>query len=126
MLVPGLIHRINMRIGSNAQGVTRTSLDLLKSYSWPGNVRELENILEQAICWNDEPVIDVNKIPFRPWECTYAAGETAQQAALSLKENERELILQALEQAEGNKTKAAQLLHISRSVLYRKLARIHR
>lgn len=126
MLVPGLIHRINVRIGSNAQGVTRTSLDLLKSYSWPGNVRELENILEQAICWNDEPVIDVNKIPFRPWECTYAAGETAQQAALSLKENERELILQALEQAEGNKTKAAQLLHISRSVLYRKLARIHR
>ncbi|MDR0827877.1 MAG: sigma 54-interacting transcriptional regulator [Desulfovibrio sp.] len=140
MLVQTLIERINSRIGSNAQGVTEESMRLLRNYSWPGNVRELENLLEQAINWNRGPLVDVEKIPNKPWETsvlksmnfrrrTSAPNITEESGSTpafreSVQEKEKTLIVNALRESGGNKTKAAKLLNMQRSVLYKKLEKI--
>ncbi len=127
LLTHALIQRINTKIGSDARGLTQDSLDLLKTYSWPGNVRELENLLEQAINWNEDPLIDIRKIPVRPWEsdsCQLAVG-LDKPFRNRVEETERELILSALERTNGNKARAARVLNMQRSVLYKKLERMN-
>ena len=126
ILVDCLIQRINNKIGSDAIGITQESMNILKSYDWPGNVRELENILEQAINWSDDQVIDVSNIPVKPWENNKnkIAIDTKETFNNTIEETERKLILDALEKANGNKAKAARTLNIQRSVLYKKLKKM--
>ncbi|KYZ76056.1 hypothetical protein AXX12_06325 [Anaerosporomusa subterranea] len=126
LLAQALIQRINKKIGSDAQGITEESLDILKSYSWPGNVRELENLLEQAINWSDDPLIDICKIPVRPWESNPRQSLVGLDSPFRnrVEETERELIINALERTNGNKARAARALNMQRSVLYKKLERM--
>jgi transcriptional regulator with PAS, ATPase and Fis domain len=140
MLVGALILRINARIGSNALEVTEKSMRLIRNYSWPGNVRELENVLEQAINWSQGPVVDVRKIPFNPWKtggtppADFHGSADAPDVTDSsypaptfrdwVLEREKSLIVDALRESNGNKTKAAKMLHMQRSVLYRKLEKL--
>lgn len=126
ILIDALIQRINQRIGSDAKGITKESLEILKSYSWPGNVRELENLLEQAINWSEEPLIDACKIPIRPWENNPGkiAVDPNKPFRNLVEETEKELIINALAKTNGNKAKAARVLNMQRSVLYKKLERM--
>ena len=137
MLTEALIKRINGRIGSTASMVTENSMRLLKAYSWPGNVRELENLLEQAINWSGSHVVDVEKIPVIPWDnrletaysyvsmkAVFPRKDPAQYHDI-IEKSERKLILDALEQTRGNKSQAAKLLNIQRSVLYKKIGRLN-
>ncbi len=127
LLIEALIQRINQKIGSDAQGITKYSLEALKRYSWPGNVRELENMLEQAINWSDEPIIDANNIPIRPWEAEVEnnSADTSKPFHNHVEATERELIIKALERTKGNKAQAARELNIQRSVLYKKIERMN-
>ncbi len=126
MLVASLIQRINARIGTDAKSIHPESMNILQSYEWPGNVRELENLLEQAINWSDAQIVDVRKIPERLWEQAVENSTKAHSEMLygRMAMTEREFILNALRQTSGNKSEAARLLGIQRSVLYKKLGRI--
>jgi len=127
LLVDALITRINMRIGADAKGVTPESLEIMKSYHWPGNVRELENILEQAINWSQDAMIDICSIPIRPWENdpTDSTVNNSKSFRGYLAETERDMIVQVLKQTNGNKAKAARVLNMQRSVLYRKMEKMN-
>ncbi|HAK75102.1 MAG TPA: hypothetical protein DCP36_18990, partial [Sporomusaceae bacterium] len=127
LLIEALICRINSKIGADAKAITPASLDILKSYSWPGNVRELENLLEQAINWSEEAIIDVRKIPMKPWELEVAspARQAEQPFRNVVEQTERDLIISALQKTNGNKAMAARMLNIQRSVLYKKLERMN-
>lgn len=127
LLIESLICRINKKIGADAKAITPASLDLLRSYNWPGNVRELENVLEQAINWSEDVVIDVQKIPIRPWERegSSTVRQPEQPFRNLVEQTERDLIVNALERAKGNKAMAARMLNIQRSVLYKKLERMN-
>ncbi|HUO60172.1 MAG TPA: sigma 54-interacting transcriptional regulator [Candidatus Acidoferrales bacterium] len=126
MLVDGLIQRINANIGTNAKGIQPESLNILRSSEWRGNVRELANVLEQAINWSDDPIIDLRNIPGRVWETSSVRPESSDSQRLRerVESTERELIFRVLEQTDGNKSEAARLLGIRRSVLYKKLERL--
>lgn len=134
ILVESLITRINLRIGADAKGVTPESLKIMKTYHWPGNVRELENILEQAINWSQDSIIDIANIPIRPWE-NEPSHSTVNESKLAvnnnktfrghIKETERDMILHVLQQTNGNKAQAARLLNMQRSVLYRKMEKLN-
>ena len=98
------------------------ALAALRAHRWPGNVRELGNVVERALVLCDGEVIgrrhlppDLGRLPALV-DPTPAGG-----AALHLQDNERQLILQALQQAGGNKTRAADLLGITRRRLYSRL-----
>lgn len=124
-LISNLLGRINERIGSKAIGITPESMNIALRYSWPGNVRELENVLEQAVNWSNDSVIDFKRIPNRFWESEevlekgFKEVESPLQNEMGLKE--KVVLERTLIEAGGNRSQAARILGISRSALYRRL-----
>jgi two-component system response regulator HydG len=105
------------------KGLAPRALDLLMRYDWPGNVRELENVVERAVILVRGETIMPDALP----EALQTQGEAPGPAAIelrpgrSLKEVEREMILRTLEDMDGNRTRAAIVLGISRRTLQLKL-----
>ena len=100
-------------------GMTPATERLLKSYAWPGNVRELRNLVERAVLMADDGPLqpsDFETLSAAP----AAAGPAAQGAfilpstGVNLEEVEKSLVMQALERAGGNQTRAATLLGLHR------------
>lgn len=125
-LIQDIINRLN-RSGFYIRGITHSALTKLMKHSWPGNVRELQNVLESAANLKSGDYIDITDIP-----------DYSEQSYLNLKENkipqqqvstykkvidstEKNMIISALKEANGNKTKASKLLGISRPWLYAKM-----
>ncbi|MBT8488021.1 MAG: sigma-54 dependent transcriptional regulator [Gemmatimonadetes bacterium] len=100
------------------------AMRLLSEYDWPGNVRELENALERAVVVSTSSVIDAETLPERVREAPAPrlAGSEAP-ANPTMEVIERAYILWVLESEGGNKTRAAEVLGIDPSTLYRKLNR---
>ena len=62
-LVGLFIRQNNPRMGMNISGITPRAMEILKSHFWPGNIRELRNIIERAMLFCDDPVIDIAHLP---------------------------------------------------------------
>ncbi len=111
-------------VGKHIKGITPEVLALLSNYSWPGNVRELRNVIERIVTLApDDNMIDADMLPPEiynksPVRQKYKSAGTLYEAQRQL---EMEMIMDALKSTEGNKSKAAELLGISRKVLYEKL-----
>lgn len=122
-LADHFIAKLSRRYGRKIH-LTRPALELLLNYSFPGNVRELENILEgaSALCADDSQSISEKDLKPLLSEPAFAAipGGISDQP-LSIERLERFAIQHALSVCQGNRTKAAALLGISRDTLYRKL-----
>lgn len=95
---------------------------LMRSYDWPGNVRELRNVIERIVVLEPEDIIRPEHFPFG--EASETTGSFVErrksggryilpEEGISLEEFERDLIEQALERTDNNKTQAAELLNIS-------------
>ena len=122
--------------GQEPQGeMTDAALAVLAGYDWPGNIRELRNVLERALTMGEAGVLDAAAISkVLPCSVTPAAINPAAQPlphpqpvpplAQTLAAAEAGAIEQALVASAGNRSQAARLLGISRSVLYDKLARL--
>jgi len=127
LIAEHLIGKINRRIGSDIQGVTPESMKQMMVYYWPGNVRELENMIEQAINWSEDTFIDLTGLlaPVEPCKTQVTRHDLPGSSFhKSVTQTERDLILSALIQAGGNKARAARILNMQRSVLYKKMARL--
>ena len=104
--------------------VARPALELLLSYAFPGNVRELESMIESCSAVsanNPQTITDKDIRPLLGEAAPSATVVPAMQQAVSMEQMERSTIQQALRLSEGNRSKAASLLGISRDTLYRKL-----
>jgi len=103
-------------------GLSDAALDCMRSYRWPGNVTELHEVLHQAIANGATEQIELRDLPakLRVREAHYARHESPERQ-LCLEEAEKQAIRRALAYARGNKRKAARLLHIGKTTLYRKL-----
>jgi DNA-binding NtrC family response regulator len=102
-----------------------SALKLLEEYAWPGNVRQLQNVLLRLVMLNAAgpiTVLDVERELQQPPAFDAADSIDSQE----LTEVERRHILRVLEDAGGNKTRAAEMLGIQRRTLYKKLDRIAR
>src|SRR5215831_19279408 len=96
------------------------ALDALMKYSWPGNVRELENLVEMLLAYGKSTVVRFSDLPERIVESSAPVkpGALGDQV-YTLKEAERQLIINALAKSKGNKSLAAHMLGISRKSLYK-------
>lgn len=104
--------------------MSSNALDYLRSYHWPGNIRELENIIERCVVISSGSIIHENCLPIEIRECNTdfirnQENETMLNAAID--NREKEVIFKAIQDNNGNKTKAALALGISRRSLHRKL-----
>ena len=122
--IPLLIQRFLRQFGEeNARtgiSMTPAARRLLQDYNWPGNVRELKNTIESMVVLAKSDLLDMGDLPANIPGKT-PAPETSAPKSLNLKLVEKELIETALKQSGANKTRAAQLLGLSRRTLYRKL-----
>lgn len=103
-------------------GIADNALDCLRSYTWPGNVSELESVLTQAVQNGATEQIELRDLPasLRVRDAHQVRAESPERQ-LCLEEAEKQAIRRALHYARGNKRKAARLLHIGKTTLYRKL-----
>jgi DNA-binding NtrC family response regulator len=102
--------------------VSREAMDILKRYDWPGNVRELENVLERAVILDEDGTIDKTDLPERVLEGPGRRGSLVIDCpTMTLGELEREYILKVLNYTRWHKKRAAEVLGINASTLYRKL-----
>lgn len=99
----------------------KEALERLRNYPWPGNVRELDNEIERAVALAYGDTITLTDLSDPLQQQTTLP---ATRGATLLKESEKQLIEQALREANGNKTKAAQRLGMSREGLRKKLQRL--
>lgn len=112
-------------VGKRVKGFTPEALIFLSNYTWPGNVRELRNVVERIVTLaSDDSMIGVEMLPQEV--CNKSAVEVQKYKSTGIlyeaqKQLEIEMIMDALKSTEGNKSKAAELLGISRKVLYEKI-----
>lgn len=119
--------RLSRKYGRQVS-LARNAIELLLGYPFPGNVRELESLVESSAAISaDNPQVITDK-DLKPLLNSYTpeALPSAMSASVSLEQMERLTIEQALRLAEGNRTRAASLLGISRDTLYRKMRQYQR
>jgi two-component system response regulator HydG len=112
------------RAPGNERSLSDEALKLMLAYDWPGNVRELENCVERACAFTTGPVIHVGDLPPAIGQLQNADTPTNGGGAnkiMPMSELERQTILNAIAQLNGDKLKAARLLGIGKTTLYRKL-----
>ena len=121
MLAQHFIEKYNRLDGRNVKGLTGEVAELLMQMPWKGNVRELENVIERALlmCKGDL----IQKEDLLPHDKADAAEDTKLTfvPTVSLKEMEKKVIFSALDQTDGNRTRAADILGISVRTLRNKL-----
>jgi DNA-binding NtrC family response regulator len=147
------IEHYNRLFGKSIRYVRRRVFDVMRAYDWPGNVREFAHAVQSAVMLTDGDRLDIQALPedvinrvYQPSEMagdgraassfepgdgasSHASGEVAAanpaevQAPLLLDEVIKRTLMRSLEETEGNRRRAADLLGISRSTLYRMLTR---
>jgi DNA-binding NtrC family response regulator len=103
------------------------ALARLRQHDWPGNVRELQNVVERAVLLSPGDEIGPTDLPNEVLDdnvttsSLYSCGQTLKKA---LERPERQIIRQALQDSNGNRSQAAEVLGINRTTLYKKMRRL--
>lgn len=124
------INRFNKEFKKNVKSISPDAVKLLLNYPWHGNARELRNVVERICILEDTDIIYPRHLPSEIVDFVDSgAGEGTSIAlpseGLSLKNVEKDLIVQALKKADHNQTKAARLLGISRDALRYKMQKFN-
>jgi len=131
ILVHHFLSLFRERLKRNIHRISDQAMDSLSRYSWPGNVRELRHVMERACVLCEGSTIFPEHFPGEIQNPTHPASPSPMEmswinatAPLPPYISERDEIIDILKRARGNKTKAARMLNIDRSTLYRKMQRI--
>ncbi|MBP7459716.1 MAG: sigma-54-dependent Fis family transcriptional regulator [Candidatus Delongbacteria bacterium] len=113
------LREFNLKLKKNIRGLSMHAAEELMAYPFPGNIRELKNIVEQAVILCDEEFLMPRHFPILMRGNKSAAARPAE--SINLEQTERNLIIQALKNADYNKAKACKNLGITRDSLRRKM-----
>lgn len=113
------IRHANEELNRNVEGFDSGAAEMLASHSWPGNLRELNNVVKRAVLLTRGSQITTA-------ELTLAMGQIRTDNVLQLhdEDTERQRIITALQQTNGNKAKAARLLGVDRKTIYNKIEKL--
>ena len=123
LLVQFFLKKYNEAYGKQIAGLTRRVQTVLLQHAWPGNVRELENVISSACITATGEFIDLGDLPEHLQKPETQSGDRESWRPLSLDEVRRLHIQKVLEMCHGNRLRAAQILGIGRTSLYRYLKR---
>jgi DNA-binding NtrC family response regulator len=118
LLAEQCLSELNAASGT-AKHFTRACLERLRRHGWPGNVRELKNVIQRAFILAEED-LGVDSLPIGVTEVA-PASSVVMRVGTPIAEMERRLILATLDQCDGDKKKAAEVLKISLKTLYNRL-----
>ncbi len=124
LLVQFFLKKYNQAYGKTIRGLTRRAQAVLLRYHWPGNVRELENVISSACLTTESNFVDIADLPphlQNPHPAALELDDTWR--PVSLEEVRRQHIARVLDFCAGNRVRAAQILGIGRTSLYRHFQR---
>jgi len=132
-LAESFIRHYNDKFKRKVEGISHGAASLLLGYDWPGNVRELRNIIERAMVLEESDWIQASSLQISPEASDMPAmaiqprtdGKLEEKFDVSLEEAEKSLLVKALEKAQGNQTRAAVLLGITRDTLRYKIKKFN-
>jgi two-component system, NtrC family, response regulator AtoC len=130
--IPALVEHFlaKHRYSATAQpaAISEEALKRLMEYDWPGNVRELENVVERAVVLSRGQIITSRELPFGDHDAGDHEDDSGDEVSVeksffkkSVAQFEKDLIMKALRDANGNRSKAAEMLGIYRRLLYAKI-----
>jgi len=130
LLADHFVRQLGGNMGKPEPGLSREARDLLVAHSWPGNIRELQNAIERALILAQGELISAGQLGIAPRLSRGAAPPTTtspegerRTAAPALADMEKQMIVEALRRANGNKSRAAAALGLSRTQLLRRVRR---
>ncbi len=123
------IEHYNKKFRRQIEGISAAAERLLVAHPWPGNVRELRNAIERAMILEETSQLTPSSLPVSlatPGDGTHPhLAFQIPDEGISLEENERNLVMRALEKTGGNQTQAARLLSITRDTLRYKMKKFN-
>ncbi len=125
LLVEHFLKVYNEKNNRNLQGFHPRALDAMMRYAWPGNIRELENVVERSVILSRDDFIPFSELPDAIRE-TSGEDDSRQvreglRPGMTIREMEKELIIKTVEDNDGNRTRTARVLGITRRTLQHKL-----
>ncbi len=116
LLANHFLKKLSQKYRKRALEFTADALSAMKDYHWPGNIREIEHLVERAVIISDNEKIETSDLHFSTKK---AAVDSV--ANLNIEETEKTLIQQAMQKHQGNISRAAKDLGLTRAALYRRL-----
>ena len=134
-LAKSMVSQLGLKMGRNTAGITPEAMDYLCAYRWPGNLRELRSVLERAVGFEtaekltckhlpDEVKILISDRPLSIRSREESETESDTRRIATYQESEAQRIKRLMREFNGNKTRVAEALGISRNTLYRRLKEI--
>ena len=120
LLAEYFLNRYARKYKKEIRGLTREAKNKLLKYAWPGNVRELQHAVERAVILGEGSLLKPENFPFH----TIERRKKEEDEILNLEQLERQTVEKALRLSQGNMTRAAEYLGITRFALYRKLEKL--
>lgn len=120
LLADFFLNKFAKKYNKQIRGIGRDAKLMLKKYDWPGNVRELQHAVERAVIMADSTVLKPYNFMLQEIAQPQMPADT-EGMTMNLEELERDAIERAMRRADGNISRAAELLGITRFALYRKL-----
>jgi PAS domain S-box-containing protein len=127
-LAETFVKHYNTKFKRSVEGLSHGAAAMMVGYDWPGNVRELRNVIERAMVLEESDWIQTSSLQILPAhaDIPLTLGPAAEDKFdVSLEEAEKGLLVKALEKAEGNQTRAAVLLGITRDTLRYKIKKFN-
>ena len=133
LLAEYFIRTMATKYGKRVPMLAESAKQKLLQHSWPGNIRELQHSIERAIVLSDKTVLEADDIPLERKDTLSMEGDGSNSGnnsldeigvTYNLEELERKAIARAVSASNGNLTRAAELLGITRFALYRKIEKL--
>jgi DNA-binding NtrC family response regulator len=105
------------------RGMSSNFISCVESYPWPGNVRELKNVIQRAVISASEDILRTGNLPIRISQYQDRETKMTIRIGMTIAQVEKELIIRTLDHTGGNRSRASEVLGISRRSLYNKMAR---
>jgi transcriptional regulator with PAS, ATPase and Fis domain len=118
LLVAHFVEELNREHGKDVDGLDAESLAAFRAYGWPGNVRELRNAIERAVVTREQGRIALHDLPEEFYEVRHSEDQFVVRVGSTLEAVEHELIRRTLEATGNNRSRAADILGVSRRSLY--------
>jgi DNA-binding NtrC family response regulator len=125
LLAQSFLREFAKENGKAVNDFTADALEALMNYSWPGNVRELRTAIEHAVVLSRGERISLRDLPLSARGGAPGDTKLLQGKAFTVKDAEKQLIVRALKETDGNRTRAAQKIAMSRRTFHRKLHEYH-
>jgi len=120
LLAEYFFRRIKLKNNQKIQGISNEAMALLMAYPWPGNVRELKSAFEYAFVACQEPMIQPHHLPPSVRQAPPRSKDNGSRP-LNRSQMQKKELIEALEQAGGNQSRAAEILGISRVTVWNRM-----